>query len=121
MFSITYEVYNHNTSFAAYDYPAINATEDFFAGGFSLPVYFHLLAHSDGVVEQREGFVLFLEIQESKLDPRDVGNVSLSRSAYLVRINDTGLSRITNHLYYDEANPMCSRNLIHPRVYDSTP
>ena len=38
--------------------------------------------------------MLFLEIIESELDPRDVGNASLSRSAYLVRINDSGMSQI---------------------------
>ena len=55
------------------------------------PNFFPLAAFPDGIPEQMEGFVLFLEIIESELDPRDVGNVSLSRSAYLVRINDSGM------------------------------
>ena len=66
-------------------------TERAFAGGFVFPNFFLLAAFLDGIPEQTEGFVLFLEIIESELDPRDVGNVSLSRSVYLVRINDSGI------------------------------
>ena len=61
------------------------------AGGFFIPPYLSLEAYQDGIAEQSEGLVLLLEIDESKLDPRDVGNVSLSRSVYLVRINQSGM------------------------------
>ena len=33
---------------------------------------------------------MFLDIIESDLDPRDVGQVSLERSSYLIRINESG-------------------------------
>jgi hypothetical protein len=60
------------------------------AGGVFLAPYLSLDAYQDGIAEQSEGFVLLLEIEESELDPRDVGSVSLSRSVYLVRINQSG-------------------------------
>ena len=87
--------HNH-ICFTAYDYRAIDITADFYAGGFGGPTLYFFGAYSDGIPEQREGLVLLLEIVESELDPRDVGNVSLSRSAYLVRINDTGISTSIN-------------------------
>lgn len=84
--------YSHDVNFfAAYDYLAINTTDNAYAGGFVSPNLYLLAAFLDGIPEQMEGFVFFLEIVESELDPRDVGNVSLSRSAYLVRINDSGM------------------------------
>ena len=52
---------------------------------------FFIEPYADGVPEDLEGFVLFVELLESELDPRDVGYVSLARSAHLVRINDTGI------------------------------
>ena len=63
-----------------------------------------LNAYQDGEAEQLEGFILYLEIDESELDPRDVGNVSLSRSAYLVRINQSGTAvklviEVPSHYY----------------------
>ena len=61
------------------------------AGGFFIPSYLSLEAYQDGIAERSEGFVLLLEIDESELDPRDMGNVSLSRSVYLVRINQSGM------------------------------
>lgn len=84
--------YNH-ICFTAYDYRAINITANVYAGGFVAPNFYFFGAYSDGIQEQREGLVLLLEIIESELDPRDVGNVSLSRSAYLIRINDSGTSK----------------------------
>lgn len=76
---------------AAYDYEAVNTTLSGLAGGFIIPSYLSLAAYQDGIAEQFEGFVLYLEIVQSELDPRDMGNVSLSRSAYLVRINQSGM------------------------------
>ena len=59
--------------------------------GFGVDIrFFFIETYGDGLREDIEGLILFLEIQESGLDPRDVGNVSLSRSAYLLRINQTG-------------------------------
>ena len=75
-----------------YDYQPLNLTLSVLAGvgfGVELPFLF-IETYGDGLREDIEGLVLFLEIQESGLDPRDVGNVSLSRSAYLLRINQTG-------------------------------
>ncbi len=68
-------------------------TANVYAGGFVGPNFYFFGAYSDGTPEPREGLVFLLEIVESELDPRDVGNVSLSRSAYLVRINDSGMSK----------------------------
>ena len=62
------------------------------AGDMFSPPELYLEAYQDGIAEQLEGFVLLLEINESELDPRDVGNVSLSRSVYLVRINQSGIT-----------------------------
>ena len=38
---------------------------------FDLPIY------NDGIAEDVEGLILFLEVVESQLDPRDVGQVQL--------------------------------------------
>jgi hypothetical protein len=48
-------------------------------------------AYLDGLAEELEGFVLYLDVVESELDPRDVGLVNLSRSVYLVVINQSGM------------------------------
>ena len=48
-------------------------------------------AYLDGLAEELEGFVLYLDVMESELDPRDVGQVNLSRSVYLVVINQSGM------------------------------
>ena len=51
---------------------------------FDLPIY------NDGIAEDVEGLILFLEVVESQLDPRDVGQVQLIRSAYLITISQSG-------------------------------
>ena len=61
--------------------------------------FFFIEPYADGVPEDLEGFVLFVELLESELDPRDVGYVSLPRSAHLVRINDTGI--LISTLFYN--------------------
>lgn len=76
----------------AFDYEAVNKTIYDLTGGFSPSLM--LDAYQDGEAEQLEGFVIYLEIVESELDPRDVGNVSLSRSVYLIRINQSGTTMI---------------------------
>ena len=62
---------------------------DVFAGNplaeFDVP----LEAYLDGVREGVEGFLLYLDVSKSDLDPRDVGAISLERSVYLVRIADS--------------------------------
>ena len=75
---------------AEYDYKEVDVTLPGLAGGIFEPPELYLDAYQDGITEQSEGFVLLLEIEESELDPRDVGSVSLSRSVYLVRINQSG-------------------------------
>ena len=76
---------------AEYDYKEVDTTLPGLAGGVFEPPELYLDAYQDGIAEQSEGFVLLLEIEESELDPRDVGSVSLSRSVYLVRINQSGI------------------------------
>ena len=51
---------------------------------FDLPIY------NDGITEDVEGLILFLEVVESQLDPRDMGQVQLIRSAYLITISQSG-------------------------------
>ena len=72
------------------DYQSIETTLSEFAGGFVSPGFFSFEVYEDGVAEEVEGFVLFLEVLESELDERDVGQVDLARAAYLVRINQSG-------------------------------
>ena len=77
-------------SHAEFDYEEVDTTlRGLTDANFFLPSL-SLNAYQDGEAEQLEGFILFLEIEESELDPRDVGNVSVSRSAYLIRINQSG-------------------------------
>jgi hypothetical protein len=85
---ISYFLHPHN--YAVFDYEAVDTTINGFAGGIFISPSLSLDAYQDGEAEQLEGFVLYLEIVESELDPRDVGNVSVSRPAYLVRINQSG-------------------------------
>ena len=46
-----------------------------------------IFAYIDGLPEETEGLVVYLELDESELDPRDVGQIALERSTYLIRIN----------------------------------
>ena len=57
-------------------------------------------AYLDGLAEELEGFVLYLEVMESELDPRDVGQITLSRSVYLVVINQSGMVNVYLMLQY---------------------
>ena len=95
-----------SSTHAVFDYEEVDTTLSGFAGGIfispSMPLT--LNAYQDGEAEQLEGFILYVEIDESELDPRDVGNVSLSRSAYLVRINQSGTAmksviEVPSHYY----------------------
>ena len=74
-----------------YDYVGIDKTIQIITGGFFLPELLQIGPYQDGVAEELEGFVLFLDVLESELDERDVGQVSLTRAAYLVRINQSGI------------------------------
>ena len=76
--------------YTVYDYEFISTTQRVYAGGPFLNPTFFLESYEDGVSERREGYVVFLEIIESELDPRDVGNVSLSQSTYLIAIDESG-------------------------------
>ena len=54
-------------------------------------INFDLAIYNDGIAEDVEGLILFLEVIESQLDPRDVGQVQLTRSAYLITISQSGM------------------------------
>ena len=62
-----------------------------FAGGSVPQQFFFIETYVDGVRENTEGYVLYLDIIEADLDPRDLGQVNLSRSVYLVRIEPSGI------------------------------
>lgn len=53
----------------------------------ALPPPLGIFPYIDGIAEEPEGLVAYLDLEESDLDPRDVGQVALERSTYLVRIN----------------------------------
>ena len=55
------------------------------------PQAVEILTLPDSSPEGTEGFIVFVEVQESELDERDVGQVELIRSAYLIRINPSGM------------------------------
>jgi hypothetical protein len=74
----------------AYDYRTIDTTVSLTAGS-SENYELTFDAYLDGLAEELEGFVLYLDVVESELDPRDVGLVNLSRSVYLVVINQSGM------------------------------
>ena len=58
-----------------------------YAGGISpTPTLIPFGTFDDGIVEDVEGLVVYVEILESELDDRDRGEVTLERSAYLLRI-----------------------------------
>ena len=91
---------------AEFDYEEVDTTLHGLTDAiFSLPSL-SLNAYQDGEAEQLEGFILFLEIEESELDPRDVGNVSVSRSAYLIRINQSGTVVILSKQKYSTYVPL---------------
>ena len=54
-----------------------------------IPIY------DDGIDEDVEGLILFLDVMESQLDPRDVGYINVSRSAYLITIYPSGMQKYT--------------------------
>ena len=82
--------HQHNAFLSEYDYESLDKTLTVYAGGFAPLDFFSLQSYLDGVRENLEGYVLYLEIIEADLDPRDAGQVSLARSVYLVRINQSG-------------------------------
>ena len=71
---------------------------DVFAGNPLAQFYVPLEAYLDGVREGMEGFLLYLDVSESDLDPRDVGAISLERSVYLVRIADSSKYTYDNNI-----------------------
>ena len=81
-----------------YDYRTIDTTISPTAGS---PNMYELTfdAYLDGLAEELEGFVLYLEVMESELDPRDVGQITLSRSVYLIVINQSGMVNV--HLCFN--------------------
>ena len=54
-----------------------------------VPPHLGILAYIDGLPEETEGLVVYLELDESELDPRDVGQIALERNTYLIRINSS--------------------------------
>ena len=60
-----------------------------------LPPPLGIFAYIDGLAEEPEGLVVYLQLEESELDPRDVGQVALERDTYLIRINPSSRWTIT--------------------------
>lgn len=58
------------------------------AGAPVAPIFFDISAVSDSLRENVEGFIVYLEADESTIDVRDVGQIDLVREAYVVRIVD---------------------------------
>ena len=77
---------------AAFDYNNTISLIPFPGGAVlpDIPQYFILPIYEDGLDEDTEGLILLLDIPESLLDPRDVGQIDLDRSVYLVTINQSG-------------------------------
>ena len=78
--------------YAEYDYDLRGSAtvvsrggQDRFIHSLFIPVY------DDGIAEDVEGLVLFFEVLESELDPRDVDFISFNRSTYLIVINPSGM------------------------------
>ena len=67
-----------------------------------VPPPLDIFAYIDGLPEETEGLVVYLELEESELDPRDVGQIALERSTYLIRIN---ASRMQNQLFEHNLPP----------------
>lgn len=78
---------------AAFDYNNTVQVIPFPPGGIvpDLHQYYLLPIYEDGLEEDTEGFVLYMDVVESQLDPRDVGQIDLARTAYLVTINQSGI------------------------------
>ena len=77
---------------AAFDYNNTTPLIPFGSGVLPpIPQYLILSIYEDGVEEDTEGLILFVDIPESLLDPRDVGQIDLLRSVYLVTINESGM------------------------------
>ena len=60
---------------------------EIYAGGpFPSELILAFAPNDDGVMEEVEGLVAYFEVRDSELDERDRGEVTLERSAYLLRI-----------------------------------
>lgn len=97
---------------AAYDYETIDKTLSL--SFTSQVVHYDELffdAYLDGIPEELEGFVLYLELIESELDPRDVGHVNLSQSVYLIIINQSGMN-VLNFAHLRKLSRSFGKNLI---------
>ena len=83
----------YNTFYAVYDFNSTLGREArivFRPVGMGFPpvnLSFGIMAYLDGLPEETEGLVVYLELDESELDPKDVGQIALERSTYLIRIN----------------------------------
>lgn len=86
-------------SSAVYDYVSINTIRHLTIGFLIYHEELDLRAYEDGEAEESEGFVLYLDLVESELDPRDVGLVNISRNAYLIRINESGILHFVSSSY----------------------
>ena len=64
-------------------------------------MFVELDAFEDGLSEDVEGFIIYLQLlDEPELDARDVGQVNISRAVYLVRINQSGITKIFPLFYH---------------------
>ena len=70
------------------------------AGAPLPPAIFQIIAIPDSLSEDTEGFIVYLELNESALDERDVGQVTLLRDAYLIRILDQAAPILPLGKYY---------------------
>ena len=69
-------------------------------GLVAVPLPLGIFAYIDGLAEETEGLVVYLDLVESELDPRDVGQVALERSTYLIRINPSGICIVESEYTY---------------------
>ena len=94
IYCITVSILNAHTE---YDYSFEedeNAVVTHPGGNAGVAQLYFIPIYDDGIAEDVEGLVLFLELFESELDPRDVGFINLPRSAYLIIINPSGTANI---------------------------
>ena len=77
--------------YAEYDYDFRGSATVVHHAGQGRIIHSFIPVYDDGIAEDVEGLVLFFEVLESELDPRDVDFISFSRSTYLIVINPSGM------------------------------
>ena len=77
-----------------------------------VPPPLDIFAYIDGLPEETEGLVVYLELEESELDPRDVGQIALERSTYLIRINPSRMQKQLFEHYLPPSLPTINTSII---------